>query len=967
MPTYGTEFRLLKIGLQSQPQSFPWIFTIAQVTQPILGADFIHHYGLLPDLQNKCLLDQHNNQIKCISRSDSILLPCLNFIQSDLPSPYKDLLLEYKDLTHPNSLKLPPEHTTTHHIETSGPPIHCKPRRLHPTKRKLAKEKFDIMLSQGIIRPSKSPWASPLHLVPKKGGDWRPCGDYRRLNTVTRPDRYPLPHIHSFNDRVAGSKVMSKIDLVSAFHQIPVHPSDIEKTAVVCEWGLFEFLRMPFGLRNSPQTFQRFVDTVTRGLDGVFVYVDDILVVSDSEQNHLKQLQALFDRLRQYGLVINVDKSEFGKSSLIFLGHKLTADGITPIQSKIDAVLNYPAPTSQRSLRRFLGMVNYYHRFLQNAAIISLPLHALLKKTFKRSCFSDIWNAEAEQSFVSLKNALATASLLFHPVFSADTKLSVDASDLGAGAVLNQFINNKWCPLAFFSKAFSAAEKKYSAFDRELLATKMAVKHFKSFLSGTEFWIETDHKPLISAIKSSSDNFTNRQARHLEYISQFSSDLRHIKGQLNVVPDALSRVLCNILTQFPPTLDYQQLFNEQQSDSELQRLTSSSAASPSLVQASYKDFDIWCENSDSNLRPYIPQTIRKLVFEHFHGISHPGIKESVRLLSSLVFWPRMKTKIRDWARCCDACQKSKVIRHNITPLQAIDMPESRFSHIHLDLVGPLEMSNGYRYLLTTVDRFTRWPEAFPLADITTETIINSFVMNYMSRYGCPEIITTDNGRQFTSTIWASFMQYIGCDHIRTTAYHPQSNGMVERFHRSLKTSLKCAGRPEHWSRNLGLVLLGLRTSLREDLGQSSAALLYASSLRLPGQFFAKKESSSDPVNVPDFVKSLETAVQGLSPSSPRTSSRKSFVQPHLQHPSCTFAYLRQDAVKRPLQMPYTGPFKIINKSDKTFTLNIKGKNTIVSVDRLKAAHTLDDSSSLDSLTDQNNDLMSTQPTVIIQS
>ena len=273
---------------------------------------------------------------------------------------YTKLLGQFPELTRPTTKGETVKHGITHKIVTKGHPVFARPRRLAPDKLVTAKREFDEMIKLGVIEPSDSEWSSALHMVPKKNGDWRPCGDYRSLNAQTR------------------SKKNSKIDLVRAYYQIPVEPSDVHKTAVTTPFGLFNFTRTPFGLRNSGQTFQRIIDHVTRGLDFVFVYLDDLLVTSPDHKTHKKHLRILFARLSEYGIIIGPEKCQFGTTELSFLGHHVCAEGISPLPSAVDAIVNFVKPEKQRALRRYLGMVNYYHRFIPHCAAKLTPLNNLL-------------------------------------------------------------------------------------------------------------------------------------------------------------------------------------------------------------------------------------------------------------------------------------------------------------------------------------------------------------------------------------------------------------------------------------------------------------------------------------------------------------------------------------------------------------------------------------------------------------
>ncbi|RJG15673.1 RNA-directed DNA polymerase [Alcanivorax profundi] len=264
--------------------------------------------------------------------------------------------LPFPDITTPTFSSAVAKHGVEHYITTVGPPVYARARRLDSAKLTIAREEFATMEHLGIVRRSNSPWASPLHMVTKTDGGWRPCGDFRRLNNATTPDRYPVPHIQDFSAHLSGAIIFSKVDLVRGYHQVPVHPQDVPKTAVITPFGLFEFLRMPFGLKGAAQTFQRLMDSVLRDMPFLFVYLDDILVASASADDHLIHLRQLFGRLSEHGLIINPAKCEFGRSSITFLGHHVTPQGAVPLPAKVDAVASFPRPRTVKSLQEFLGM-----------------------------------------------------------------------------------------------------------------------------------------------------------------------------------------------------------------------------------------------------------------------------------------------------------------------------------------------------------------------------------------------------------------------------------------------------------------------------------------------------------------------------------------------------------------------------------------------------------------------------------
>ena len=635
---------------------------------------------------------------------------------------------------------------------------------------------------------------------------------------------------------------------------------------------------------------------------------------------------------------MNPKKCVLGKSSLEFLGHCVTSSGVRPLQERIQHITDFPRPQSTKSLKKFLGMLNFYRRFVPQAAAILNPLYDLVN--VKDDEFEAAWTAVHKDHFQRSKLALAAATGLAHPSATAETSINTDASDTAVGAVLQQCLHGVWTPISFFSRKLLPAEKKYSTFDKELLAIYLAVKKFRYFVEGRKFAIFTDHKPLTFVFNKVSDKWSPRQQRHLCFVSEFTTDIRYVPGPDNVVADALSRAppqesgTVAIMDDGVVTevIDYAAMARQQATDTGVQRMVAESNLQIARCELPGVGEQLIVDMSTGKPRPLLPASWTRRIFDINHDLAHAGARAMCRQICDRFVWHRMSRDIRYWTRTCMACQRAKVSQHVVAPLTPLPMPDKRFDSLHVDIVGPLPESQGYTYLLTIVDRFTRWPEAIPLSDISALTCARAFLYHWVSRYGVPSTLTSDRGRQFVSELWRKTAALLGTSTNSTTSYHPQSNGMVERMHRTMKATLKAKLESDpNWIDVLPVVM---RAAVKQDLNCSAAEMVFGEALRLPGEFFVSADGDLAAAD-PAFVVDLRRKMRPVPPVWHGGETRRNYVPRELA--AATHVFVRVGAHRGPLQSPYQGPFKVIDRQAKFYKLDLGTRQDSVSIDRLKPA------------------------------
>lgn len=793
----------------------------------ILGADFWRKMGVIPDLR------AGSWQFSSDTMACGINAVALNS-QDQLTPQQSKLLHELIEKSFAEmGDKLGCTSVIEHEIKTSHPPIKQRYYPVSPVMQQHIDKELNQLLEEGVVERSTSPWSSPIVLVRKKDPNkYRFCVDFRKLNQVTERDAYPIPYVSATLDKLRDARYLSSLDIRSAYFQVPLSESSRPLTAfTVPNRGLFQFRRLPMGLANAPATFQRLIDTIL-GPElepHVFAYLDDIIVVTQSFEQHLEVLREIFCRLKAANLTVAREKCQFCRSELRYLGYIVNKNGLQVDPEKIQAIIAIPPPKTVSEVRRFLGLASWYRRFVPQFSTVIAPLSNLLRKNR-----SFEWDDSCENAFRAIKEYLVSAPVLTCPDFSLPFTIQTDASGYGVGAVLTQLHPDGEKVICYLSRSLTRNERNYSTTERECLAVLWAIEKLRPYIEGSKFYVITDHYSLVWLNRLQSP--TGRLARWSIKLQQYDYEIIHRKGKENVVPDALSRSV--------PVVDslevqsngkdkwYDKMFNGVKNNPgkysswqiiEQKLFKHVRPRCPALSQPS----DYW--------REVVPKPERiRLISETHSTLCHLGIYKTYNHLAKTYYWPKMRADVANFIRRCSVCRAIKPEQSSpkglmLSPQASISRP---FELLCADLVGPLPRSvSGYQYIFVVADCFSKFPLFFPLRQASASKVVTILENEVFMLFGVPDAIIVDNGPQFKSREFAKLMETYQV-HIKYTAlYHPQANP-CERINKVLKMMLRSFVSDNHrvWDKCLGKIGSAIRSARHEVTGYSPNFLVFGREL-----------------------------------------------------------------------------------------------------------------------------------------
>ena len=728
-------------------------------------------------------------------------------------------------------------------------PKFCRARQVPYALRDSVEKELQRLESLGVIESvAHSDWATPLVAVPKSDGSVRLCGDYSKtVNPVLETDQYPLPRPEDLMTCLTGGCKFTKLDLSSAYQQMVLDEESRPFVTVNTQKGLYRYLRLPFGVSSAPAVFQKAMDTILQGLPQVICYLDDILVTGSTPQEHLQNLAVVLERLSQHGIRLKEKKCSFMQESVDYLGHHIDAQGVRTSPSKVEAITKAPAPNNVTELRSFLGMVNYYGKFLHNLSTQLNPLHALLKHGTKWH-----WSDECDRVFKQVKTKLSEAPVLMHYNPNLPISLAGDASNYGIGAVLSHVdAKGQEHPIAFVSRTLSQCEKNYSQVEKEALSLIFGIRKFHKYVYGRHFTLVTDHRPLTALFGPKSGVpplAAGRLQRWALLLSSYDYTIEFRPTSAHANADGLSRLpleglsngeclsdvsIFNVAQISVLPVSVVQVCKATRSDPVLSKVVTYLKSGwpmkpPDLVKPYFSRRDelsieegciLW------GVRVIVPKKLQSEVLTMLHE-GHVGMVKMKMLARSYVWWPGLDKAIEQLVKSCKSCQEVQKVPES-APLHPWIWPSKPWVRLHLDFAGPFL---GKSFLMV-VDAYSKWPEIVEMSTTTAAQTITVLRQIFMT-HGIPEQLVSDNGPQFTSSEFADFCKANGIKHIHVSPYHPASNGLAERMVQTFKQSMKkTANDGVPLQQRLANFLLTYRTTPQATTNVAPCELLMGRALR----------------------------------------------------------------------------------------------------------------------------------------
>lgn len=764
---------------------------------------------------------------------------CGDVITDGQKQKLQELLTEYKDCFSKNLRDLGFTHVTEMTINLKdAEPVVYRPYRMSYSERKVVQEMVQEMIDANIVRESNSPYASPIVLVKKKTGEKRLCVDFRALNRKTIKAHYPLPRVEDQLDLLSGHSLFITLDLASGYYQIPIAEESIPKTAFVTPDGQFEYLRMPFGLVNAPSVFQSTINKILSEAKIKFamVYMDDILIPAVNFSQGLSRLREVLELLRKGGLTLKLSKCHFFYDTIEYLGFEVSSGGIRPGNCKTESVSKFPPPKNQHELRQFLGLVNYFRRFVKNFAVIARPLTDLLKNSVMWT-----WTDKQIDAFECLKKHLINRPILalYNP--DAETELHTDASKIGVAGILFQKDQQGILrPVSYYSRKTSIDEQKFHSFELETLAVIASLNRFRVYLIGIHFKIYTDCNALRTTLTKR--DLVPRIARWWVQMQEFDCEIEYRPGIRMAHVDALSRNPIENSFDETHVLDVLTINTEdwlstvQESDDEIKCIKEilSNPTSERVIDIHknymFKNKRVYRKIGDT-CRWVVPKGVRWQILKMNHDdIGHFGFDKTLARLKENYWFPKMRRFVKKYVTACLECAHHKAQGGPKNgELHLIPKIEIPFHTVHADHLGPFVRSKrGNSYLLVIIDGFTKYINIKPVRNTKSSTTIRVF-KDHISYFGTPTRLITDRGSSFTSHAFKSFIKSTGIKHILNAVATPRANGQVERFNRTILDALATkthAKDDRTWDEYIPDVQLGLNTSIHTITKKSPSELLF---------------------------------------------------------------------------------------------------------------------------------------------